>query len=217
MNTQAQTPQNDSLVATAPERITKHVSKSGLEVTRVYKSDWQKEGTLTAEIKQTVKTVTAYPSKSVSNNMQDNIFGNEAFGFENKEFENNETRVGWIDVPTNATVESVVAQLNKFPTATLYKVLSNKPILTDAQVYAIAQDLTTKDIIGDRQVVRYPVGHPDAGSLILDNNGKIQYRATFFKTSALEDIDSRTVDMQDVYMTPNVAAEFNEATQVVIS
>lgn len=216
MNTQEQTQANDSLVATAPERITKHVTKSGLEVTRVYKSEWQKEDTLTAEIKQTVKTVTAYPSKSVSNNMQDNIFGNEEFGFESKEFDNVETRVGWIDVPANSTVESVVEKLNKFPNAVLYKVLSNKPILTDAQVYAISADLTTKDIIGDRQVVRYPKGHAEEGSLILDNNGKIQYRATFFKTTSIEDIDSRTADMQDVYMTPNVAAEFNEATQEVI-
>lgn len=216
MNTQNTNAENDSLVATAPERITKNVTKSGIEVFRVYESEWQKEGTLTAELKQTVKTVSLYPSKSVSNNMQDNIFGNEEFGFENKEYVNEETRVAWIDVPLGSTVESVVEKLNKFPAATIYKVLSNKPILNDSQVYAIKAELTTQDVIGDRQVVRYPKEHEDAGSLVLDNNGKIQYRVACFKTTATEDIDARTAEMQDVYMTPNVAAEFNEAVQTVI-
>lgn len=215
MNANQNTVANDSLVQT-PERITKSVTKSGLEVTRVYKSDWQKEGTLTAEIKQTVKTVSAYPSKSVSNNMQDNVFGAEEFGFETTSFENNETRVAWIDVPLDSTVESVIAKLEKFPAATLYKVLSNKPILNDSQIYAIAQDLTSKDIIGDRQAVRYPANHEDAGSLVLDNNGKIQYRVVCFKTHAIQDIDARTAEPSDVYMTSTVAAEFQEAGQTVI-
>lgn len=213
MNTQNTIAQNDSLAPETVERIIKNVSKSGLEVTRVYTSDWQKEGTLTAEIKQTVKTTTSYPSKSVSNNMQDNIFGNNDFGFETKNFENEEVRVAWIDVPLGSTVESVVAKLNQFPKATLYKVLSNKPILNDSQIYAIANDLTTKDIIGDRQVVRYPKNHEDAGSLVLDNNGKIQYRVVCFKTTTVEDVDARTSAMEDVYMTPTIAAEFNDAIQ----
>ena len=198
------------------ERVTKSVTKSNLNVTKVYKSDWQKDGTLTAEIKQTVTTNTSYPSKSVSNNMQDNVFGNKDFGFSTKDFKNEENRVAWIDVPVGATEETVATQLASFPDATLYKVLSNRPILTDSQKYAVEQKLTTVDIIGSRQVVRYPESHEKAGSLVLDVNGKIQYRQVFFKASSIEDIDKRTEDAADFYASAEILAEVNEVGQTVI-
>ena len=207
--------ENQNTVATE-ERIRKEVSKSGLEVTRVYKSDWQKEGTLTAEIKQTVKTSSFYPSKSVSNDMQDNVFGTKDFGFKDQIFENEETRIAWIDVPANATQESVVAQLNQFPNATLYRVLSNKPILTSDQKYAVEAKITTIEVIGARQVVRYPESHPQSGSLVLDLNGKPQYRQVFFKATATEDIDSRTAEPNDFYASNEILAEINEKGQRVI-
>ena len=71
--------------------IRKEVSVSGIVVSRVYKSDFQKDGTLTAELKQTISTDSFYPSKSVSNSMQGNIFAMEDFGFTEQKFENNET------------------------------------------------------------------------------------------------------------------------------
>ena len=207
--------ENQNTVATS-ERIKKEVSKSGLEVTRVYKSDWQKEGTLTAEIKQTVKTASFYPSKSVSNDMQDNVFGTKDFGFKDQVFENEETRIAWIDVPANSTVESVVVQLNLFPNATLYKLLSNKPILTSDQKYAVEAEITSIEVIGARQVVRYPESHQNAGSLVLDANGKPQYRQVFFKVSAIEDIDSRTTEPGDFYASEAILAEINATGQKVM-
>lgn len=42
-------------------KIRKEVSKSEINVSRVYSSDYQKEGTLTAELKQTIKTTSFYP------------------------------------------------------------------------------------------------------------------------------------------------------------
>lgn len=206
--------ENQNTVATE-ERIRKEVSKSGLEVTRVYKSEWQKEGTLTAEIKQTVKTSSFYPSKSVSNDMQDNVFVTKDFGFKDQIFENEETRIAWMDVPANSTIETVVAQLKQFPNATLYRVLSNKPILTSDQKYAVEAELTTVDIIGARQVVRYPESHSQAGSLVLDPNGKPQYRQVFFKASAIEDIDSRTAEPSDFYASQEIIAEINATGQRV--
>lgn len=194
-------------VPTQDQRVRKEVSKGALEVSRVYAADYQKEGTLTAEIKQTITTKSYYPSKSVSNNLQDNPFSTSDFGFSENEYTANETRVVWVEVPVGSTVESVAAKLATLPDANIYKMLANKPILSDNQVYAIGAGLTTKDIIADKQVVRYPSGHPQAGQIILDPQGKVQYKATYFKTTAMADQDLRTADVNDFYATPNMNIE----------
>lgn len=199
-------------VSTA-ERIRKEVSKSGIVISRIYKADYQKDGSLTAELKQTVKTVSYYPSKSVSNDMQDNVFGTEQFGYQDHKYENEEVRVAWINVPADATEDSVMEQLNKFPNATLYKVLSNKPILTSDQKYAVEAELTTKDILAASQVIRYGEGAENAGSLILDENGKLQYRRVFFKTQATPDQDLRTKEPEDFYAPEAIIAELNNSGQ----
>lgn len=185
----------------------KEVQKLALEVSRVYKSDFQKEKTLTAELKQTVVTKSFYPSKSVSSNLSDNPFSNEAFGFKDQEYESKEVRVVWIDVPENSTVDSVKATLANLADATLYKILANKPILSDNQIYGIKAGLTTQDAIGDKQAVRYPKTHAQADQLILDSLGKPQYRGIYFKTSNQEDVDMRTMDPADFYATATMKAE----------
>jgi hypothetical protein len=187
-------------------RVRKTVSKGPLEVTRVHATAYQKEGTLTAEIKQTITTKSYYPSKSVSNNMQDNPFSTADFGFSEQEYTSEERRVAWVDVPVGSTVESVVAKLANLPTATIRKVLANKPIITDSQIYAIGAGLTSMEAIADKQVVRYPDNHPQAGQLIL-NNGKPQYKATYFKNTAIEDEDLRTADPADFYQTSAMRVE----------
>lgn len=189
------------------QRIRKVVTKSPLEVTKVHATVYQKEGTLTAEIKQTITTKSYYPSKSVSNNMQDNPFSNADFGFSEQEYTSEEKRVAWVDVPVGSTVESVAAKLAVLPNATICKILANRPIITDSQQYAIKAGLTTMDAIADKQVVRYPVGHPQAGALILDSKGKIQYKATFFKNTATEDSDLRTSDPVDFYASAAIKVE----------
>lgn len=194
-------------VPTQDQRVRKEVSKGALEISRVYAADYQKEGTLTAEIKQTITTKSYYPSKSVSNNLQDNPFSTSEFGFSENEYTAQETRVVWVEVPVGSTVESVAAKLASLPDANIYKMLANKPILSDNQLYAIGAGLTTKDIIADKQVVRYPTGHPQAGQIILDPQGKVQYKATYFKTTAMADQDLRTADVNDYYATPNMNVE----------
>jgi hypothetical protein len=188
-------------------RVRKETSKSGLEVARVHATSYQKEGTLTAEIKQTITTKSYYPSKSVSNNMQDNPFSTAEFGFSEQEYVANEKRVAWVDVPLGSTVESVVAKLATLPTANIYKILANHPILSNNQQYGINAGLTTKDAIADKQAVRYPEGHPQAGALILDATGKPQYKSNFFKSEAKEDEDLRTTDPADFYATATMKVE----------
>jgi hypothetical protein len=197
-------------VPTQDQRVRKQSSKGALEVSRVHEAKYQKEGTLTAEIKQTITTKSYYPSKAVSNNLQDNPFASSEFGFAEQEFVATEKRVAWVDVPKGSTVESVAAKLATLPDATIYKILANKPILSDNQLYAIEAGLTSKDVIADGQVVRFPTGHPQAGQIILDPQGKVQYKATYFKTSAMADQDLRTAEVEDFYATPNMKAELAE-------
>jgi hypothetical protein len=59
-------------VSNTDNKVRKTTIKGELEISRVYAASYQKEGTLTAEIKQTVTTKSYYPSKSVSSNFQDN-------------------------------------------------------------------------------------------------------------------------------------------------
>jgi hypothetical protein len=192
---------------TENQGVRKEILKGNLEVSRVHATQWQKEGTLTAEIKQTVTTKSYYPSKSVSNNLKDNPFSTSEFGFSESEYTSEERRVAWVDVPTDATAESMVARLATFPEATIYKILANHPIISDSQEYAINAGLTSKESIADKQVVRYGEGHPQAGQLILDKTGKPQYKATFFKREAKEDEDLRTADPVDFYSTSEMRVE----------
>jgi len=182
------------------------ISKGGLEISRVHATQWQKEGTLTAEIKQTVTTKSYYPSKSVSNNFQDNPFSTAEFGFAEKEFVSTSKRVVWVDTPIGSTVESVMAKLAALPEATVYRIYANHPIISDNQAYAITAGLTTKDAIADKQSIRYGEGDPQVGKLIL-KNGKPQYKADFFKSTAMADQDLRSEDPADFYATEKIKRE----------
>lgn len=194
----------------ATNAIKTEIFKSPIEVAEIRVSDFQKTGTKTAVLKQIVNIKSVYPTKSVSSDLQDNIFGMQDFGFEEQEFESKRTNVAFIPVPENATVESVTAQLKKFPGACLYRILSNEPILTDKQRYAISQGLKTLDDFANSQVVRYGEGSENAGELLLDSNGKVQYKAVFFSTKPKDDIDLRTAD-DTMYLTPELEMEYNES------
>ena len=89
--------------------IRKVITKSVLTVEKVYKGDYQKDGTLTAQIRQTITTDSYYPGKSVTNDHQDNIFSSAEFNFEEKEYQSVENRLAWIDVPEGSTIESSVS------------------------------------------------------------------------------------------------------------
>ena len=175
------------------------IETGNIEVTGVGVSAFQKAGTLTATLKQTIKTTSYYPTKSVSNNLQDNIFGLEEFGFEATAHENKITNVVFLDVPEGSTVESVQKRLaEKFPNACLYRILSNHPILTDNQKYAIKQELRTKDDFANSQVVKHGEGE-NSGKLILDPNGKVQYKATFLSTTEKDDVEKKTAEHENMY------------------
>ena len=190
--------------------VTTVTTKGPIVVAEIKVSDFQKAGTKTAVLKQTITTVSSYPTKSVTSDMQDNIFGLEDFGFEKQDFTTTRVNVAFIDVPESATIESVTAQLAKFPNASLYRVLSNSPILTNNQKYAIENNLKTMDDFANSQVVRYGENSENAGQLVLDQYGKIQYKAIYFASQGHEDIDLRAEDAE-MYFTPQIEVEYNEA------
>ena len=90
-----------------------------IEVTELKVSDYQKKGTKTAVLKQTIKISSLYPAKSVSNNLQDNIFSLEEFGkdFVTEPYVSTRVNVAFMDVPEASTIESVTKKLVAFPNA----------------------------------------------------------------------------------------------------
>jgi len=187
-------------------------SRTAISLDRIYKNEFQKEGTLTAQIRQVVTTTSVYPSKRVGSDLQNNLFATQDFGFENQIFTSNETRVAWLLIPQNSTEAEVLAKIelaNKNG-ACIYRVLSNTPILDENQKYGISAGLTTKDNFANSQAVRYGVGHAKEGQLTLDKNGNVQYRRTFFWNSPMDDQDARSAS--DVYLSAELAAEMKGAS-----
>jgi len=196
--------------------------KGEITVDDVYTSQFQKPKSLTAQLRQVITTTFEYPERQISNDMQDSLFEMSEFGFERLKITSHENRIAFIDVPLGSTKESVTSMLKPLTDACIYKVLANEPILTSDQQRGIDAGLTTKDIIANSQAIRYSEGATDretgedvGGDLIL-RNGRIQYRAVFFKKTTTPDIDRRTTE-GEVFYTPELSAELfgsiNEETQ----
>lgn len=169
--------------------------------TRVYASDYQKDGTLTAEIKQQVQVTTEYIN-SANNGFTDDLFDTT----KKYTYKNLETRVAWIIVPDNVTQEDVQAKIDKLPNAVLYKILSNYPILSENDNWAINNNIRTTDDYAQSQIVRYPSNHELAGNVVLDPNGKYQYRRIGFSANGHDDVDLRTQDIENQYIPSFVSS-----------
>lgn len=160
---------------------------SPIIISRVYSSEFQRENTLTAELKQIVKTTSMYDN-SIDDGLNDSLFD----GTQSQEYETNETRVYWSNVPMGSTVESVKTRLNEYPDACLYKILASKPIISDSEQWAIDRGMTTISAIAERQLVRYPQNHAQAGEPVLWHGTK-QYRRICFSLISREDEDRRDI------------------------
>jgi hypothetical protein len=183
----------------------------------LYVGDYQKKGSLTAQLRQTIHTTTIYPSVKFTDSATDivGLLSEDDFKVEDGEtYENSEDRVTWINVPADWTRQILENKLSKLPEARIYRRLSNHPNLTEEQVAAIESDdlETTKDTFADRQIVRYGENHELAGQIVTDNNGKVQYRSVHFSTQGKEDEDVRTADVADFYASEEVMDEINESS-----
>ena len=200
----------------ATNAISKVETRSPLTLSRIYKSDNQKEGTMRAELKQTRITVSKYPSRTVISNMQDSIFGTQEYDFKEKEYTNTTTLVAWLDIPANVNEAVFMERLKKFPEATIYKVVDNRPVLTDNQEYAVSQGLRTLDDYANSQAVRHGSDDEDgkwaAGDLVIDDLGRPVYKQTFFTSTHKEDIDRRDTNPSNFYASPEIENEIAGVT-----
>lgn len=198
--------------------IIKKQIKEKVFISRVFTAHYQKPGTITAELKQQVSAEIIYPDKIIRNNLQGNIFDTEDFEVTGKVFTSNRIDVTWITVPKNSTLESVKEQLAKFPNATLYRILSNHPIMSDSQklyydslIESGQESLAFKfeETVANSQLLTYSQDSPEGmyykGDLLLDINGKPQYKACFLdETGKKEDLDLKTKEPSDFYSTIEV-------------
>ena len=114
--------------------IQETVVKSNVTLDSVKASTYQKKGTLTAQLRQVIETTTIYPSATVESDLADNLFSTDEFhNIETKDYFNKETRVTWMQVPDNVTPNMMMQVLAQHPDCCIYKILSNKPILTIQQ------------------------------------------------------------------------------------
>ena len=186
------------------------VTRSKISFSRLYKASYQKEGSKTLEVKQLIKTTSHYPSKKYNSSLQDGLFSESDFGAETNTYTQEETRVAWILVPENKTETEIKLMINNLPNSCIYKVLSNEPILDENQKQSIATGLKTKADFANAQVVRYGDNHEKAGQLILDTDGNVQYRRTFFSKEVKADEDYRGI--REVYMSREIEMEFEGAS-----
>lgn len=209
----------DNQVQAQQQGPRREVSKSPITVDKVDYGLFPKAGMEQAQLRQIVNVKSFYPAARIQNSMSDQLFGvNEFASLEEKEFDSTETRVAWMPVPEGTTVETVQERLAKNPGAHLYRVLSNYPVFTEEQEQAIKAGLKTKDELAMKQIVRYPEGSRDAANLdisnemILDQQGRIQYKQNYFTADAAkEDIDRRSKDPEDYYVPQELIEEHQGA------
>lgn len=201
-------------VSSVNNGIRTEVSRSPITLDKLSKADFQKEGTLTAQLRQEVVTKSFYPGKKVESNMQNSLFDTAEFGFSEQEFVSKETRVAFVLVPASKTEAEVKAMLDSANKAgaVIYKVLDTKPILDENQKYSISQGQKTMDDYANAQIVRYPDTHAKAGQVILDSNGNVQYRKTYFWKSATTDQDNRANSTP--YVSALIQAELEGASKL---
>lgn len=185
-------------------------TRSKISFSRLYKASYQKEGSKTLEVKQLIKTTSSYPSKKYNSSLQDALFNESDFGATTNEYTQEETRVAWILVPENKTETEIKLMLNNLPNSCIYKVLSNEPILDENQKQSIANGLKTKADFANSQVIRYGDNSDKAGQLILDADGNVQYRRTFFSKEVKADEDYR--GNGQTYMSREIEMEFEGAS-----
>ena len=161
------------------------LKRGKIKFSRLFKSEFQTAGTLTAEFKQDVTKTTVY-SGQVNNGFSDNIFGQNLKGKET-EFSKSETRVAWYKVDENTSVEEITKMLEDNPGITIQKILSNAPILDDGQKDAIKNGLKTLDEIAEKQACKYGEGENE-GEYILRNGNPI-YKVTCLRSKVVEDVN----------------------------
>jgi hypothetical protein len=186
------------------------LKRGKIKLSRLFKSEFQTSGTLTAEFKQDVEKITVY-SGQVNNGFSDDIFGQDLIGKET-EYKKSETRTAWYKVDENTSVEQVTKMLEANPNISIQKILSNAPILDDGQKEAIKSGLTTLDQIAENQACKYGDGENE-GEYILRNGNPI-YKVTCVRSNVVEDVNDTD---SEPYLTEVMKVLLEPAEKIVNS
>ena len=209
LNKDHQTITTNSLIqAIAMSNAQREVVTFGLIMLDLIKtSDFQKSGTKTAQLRQSVTKVSYYASKQANDNLTESFYSNSDFGYGEQPFTSKEERVVFMNIPVVETEEGLKAKLANAPKARIYKILSHFPILTSAQENAISRGLKTRNEFANKQCIKYGEGTvingvDVSGQLILFN-GKPQFKVTKFSVSGKADEDLRPSET-GFYSTPEI-------------
>lgn len=168
-------------------------------VENLFVSKHQKGSTLTAQLRQYITTVIEYESIAITNEFSDNPFSQEEFGIEPETREVTESRVAWINVPEDTTLEEVQDRLDAHKECRIFRVLSSEPILTEGDKAAIESGVLTYHDKGLKQIVKNR-----QGDIIFDDDN-LQFRRLFLSLNGKPDIDLRgqasPKDMEIVHNT----------------
>lgn len=167
--------------------------------------EFSKEDTNCVLLRQEVLLSTYYPRRQINNNLKGNPFQFSEFQIEELKFESTTYRYTLIEIPLEKTLEDVNTQLAVYPEAVLYRILSNHPILSDHQEYALESDLITQEQLANSQLLR----EGEKKRLALDKFGKPQYRGVYYSRTKVEDEDRRTPDVKDYYTYYELEEEIN--------
>lgn len=169
----------------------------------------QFSGKLQARISSVETIISVYGIKNGASSLDSQIFSTKDFG-EGETHKNESKRVFFLSVPeTMDTIEKVQEHLKKFPNLHLFRILSNKPILSDEDLASIKNGKLTLDTKANNQVVR------DNGGKIVPFGDKPQYKRICLSTEFREDEDLR--DSGDAYTSPEIWEEMHPKTEEVAS
>lgn len=172
---------------TTENQVRTEVNAGLISCDKVYSATYQKEGSMTAQLRQVITTSKFYPTTKYTNEMEDNPFANELGGGSEKEYANEQTRVTWINVPVGTTPEQVT---EKVKNGKLVQTISNSPILTNDQKYAIDNGLKTMDDYAKSQIIQK--NENGVLEIVKDAEGKFQYKVNNFKMDKnAPDVDLR--------------------------
>jgi hypothetical protein len=176
-----------------------------IKVDEVRKSNFGKADI--AIIRQKIKTT--YPGSKSGNSFTDSLFNDNEFG-EGKSYVS--SRVTFLKVPKGTTEEEVQKKLDNYPDARIYRIMSldYKNVMTDEQKIAIDQGISNKTYEEYEASLR--AKNPSTNEDLM-YNGKVFYRATYFSTTNVEDIDLR----DEEYNNFTVRTEQSERKRIQLS
>lgn len=169
---------------------------SPVVVLEVGKSQFQREGTLTAHLR--VEKTTNYTGGNINNSIDDKIFEEASFNV-TPISSHTSKRDYFLTVPESMdTVEKVQEHLKNFPDLHIFVIVSNKPILTKEDEIVIESGYLTLEKKANSQVIKN-----EKGEIIL-RDGKPLFKRNCLSKVFREDEDITDTDPDNTFITQEI-------------